>query len=47
MHDLAFLLLVYPLSEYEGALDSAYYHADASIKLLTSLPSVSFMEASA
>ena len=33
MHDLAFLLLVYPLSEYEGALDSAYYHADASIKL--------------
>ena len=35
MHDLAFLLLVYPLSEYEGALDSAYYHADASINLLT------------
>ena len=24
---------MYPLSEYEGALDSAYYHADASIKL--------------
>ena len=23
---------MYPLSEYEGALDSAYYHADASIK---------------
>ncbi|WP_412519437.1 hypothetical protein [Staphylococcus simulans] len=33
MHDLAFLLLVYPLSDLEGALDSAYYHADASIKL--------------
>ena len=33
MHDLAFLLLVYPLSELEGALDSAYYHAEASIKL--------------
>ena len=33
LHDLAFLLLVYPLSEYEGALDSAYYHADSSIKL--------------
>ncbi len=30
---VVFLLLVYPLSEYEGALDSAYYHADASIKL--------------
>lgn len=33
MHDLAFLLLVYPLSELEGALDAAYYHAEASIKL--------------
>ncbi|RIN80504.1 hypothetical protein [Staphylococcus simulans] len=33
MHDLAFLLLVYPLSDLEGALDSAYYHAEASIKL--------------
>ncbi|MCU5746925.1 hypothetical protein N9R04_09570 [Staphylococcus sp. SQ8-PEA] len=33
LHDLAFLLLVYPLSELKGALDSAYYHADASIKL--------------
>ncbi|WP_436860011.1 hypothetical protein [Staphylococcus caeli] len=33
MHDLAFLLLVYPLSELKGALDSAYYHADSSIKL--------------
>lgn len=33
MHDLAFLLLVYPLSELEGPLDSAYYHAEASIKL--------------
>ncbi|MGI2313477.1 hypothetical protein ACQ28U_03895 [Staphylococcus cohnii] len=33
MHDLAFLLLVYPLSELQGALDSAYYHADSSIKL--------------
>ena len=32
LHDLAFLLLVYPLSEYEGALDSAYYHAASSIK---------------
>lgn len=33
MHDLAFLLLVYPLSEIEGALTSAYYHAESSIKL--------------
>ncbi|GEP83857.1 Uncharacterised protein [Staphylococcus piscifermentans] len=33
LHDLAFLLLVYPLSEVEGALDSAYYHAESSIKL--------------
>ena len=33
LHDLAFLLLVYPLSEIEGALDSAYYHAQASIQL--------------
>ena len=27
LHDLAFLLLVYPLSEVEGALEAAYYHA--------------------
>lgn len=33
MHDLAFLLLVYPLSDTKGALDSAYYHAESSIKL--------------
>ncbi|PKI14570.1 hypothetical protein CW743_05010 [Staphylococcus shinii] len=33
MHDLAFLLLVYPLSDLQGALDSAYYHAESSIKL--------------
>ncbi|MES3705400.1 hypothetical protein ABFE52_06625 [Staphylococcus ureilyticus] len=33
MHDLAFLLLVYPLSELQGALDFAYYHAESSIKL--------------
>ena len=33
MHDLAFLLLVYPLSDLEGALDSAYYHAESSINL--------------
>ncbi|PNZ70261.1 hypothetical protein E2556_06615 [Staphylococcus croceilyticus] len=33
LHDLAFLLLVYPLSEVEGALDSAYYHAQSSIQL--------------
>lgn len=33
LHDLAFLLLVYPLSDVKGALDSAYYHAEASIKL--------------
>ena len=32
MHDLAFLL-VYPLSELHGALDSAFYHAEASIKI--------------
>ncbi|MCE5038740.1 hypothetical protein [Staphylococcus auricularis] len=33
LHDLAFLLLVYPLSEFKGALDSAYYHAESSIQL--------------
>ncbi|MCG7339805.1 hypothetical protein MHZ36_10920 [Staphylococcus sp. ACRSN] len=33
LHDLAFLLLVYPLSELQGALDSAFYHAQSSIKL--------------
>ncbi|UXR71948.1 MULTISPECIES: hypothetical protein [unclassified Staphylococcus] len=33
IHDLAFLLLVYPLSEVPGALDAAYYHAEASIEL--------------
>ncbi|MDU0451174.1 hypothetical protein [Staphylococcus chromogenes] len=33
IHDLAFLLLVYPLSEVPGALDAAYYHAESSIKL--------------
>lgn len=33
LHDLAFLLLVYPLSEVKGALDSAYYHAQSSIQL--------------
>ncbi len=33
LHDLAFLLLVYPLSEVEGVLEAAYYHADASIQL--------------
>src|SRR5699024_9334721 len=33
MHDLAFLLLVYPISELQGALDSAYYHAESSINL--------------
>ena len=33
LHELAFLLLVYPLSDVKGALDSAYYHAEASIKL--------------
>lgn len=33
LHDLAFLLLVYPLSDTKGALDSAYYHAQTSINL--------------
>ncbi|QLK85444.1 hypothetical protein [Staphylococcus sp. 17KM0847] len=33
IHDLAFLLLVYPLSDVAGALDAAYYHAKASIEL--------------
>ena len=33
IHDLAFLLLVYPLSDVPGALDAAYYHAEASITL--------------
>ena len=30
LHDLAFLLLVYPLSEYEGALDSAIKLTDGN-----------------
>ncbi|MBA8759663.1 hypothetical protein [Staphylococcus coagulans] len=33
IHDLAFLLLVYPLSDVPGALDAAYYHAKSSIDL--------------
>ncbi|MDO5375155.1 hypothetical protein [Staphylococcus rostri] len=33
IHDLAFLLLVYPLSDVPGAMDAAYYHAEASIEL--------------
>ncbi|MCG3401895.1 hypothetical protein K0017_06125 [Staphylococcus massiliensis] len=33
IHDIAFLLLVYPLSDVPGAIDSAYYHAKASIRL--------------
>ena len=32
LHDLAFLLLVYPLRD-RRELDSAYYHAQASIQL--------------
>lgn len=36
IHDLAFLLLVYPLSEVSGALDAAYYHAQSSVKLTES-----------
>lgn len=33
LHDLAFLLLVYPLSEVNGAFNSAYYHADRSVAM--------------
>lgn len=33
IHNLAFLLLVYPLSDVPGALDAAYYHAQSSIEL--------------
>lgn len=33
LHDLAFLLLVYPLSEVSGAFESAYYHATRSVEL--------------
>lgn len=31
LHDLAFLLLVYPLSEVKGAFDSAYFHAERAV----------------
>jgi hypothetical protein len=56
MHDLAFLLLVYPLSELHGALDSSNAFLSEMTgsgtacnnnicnKLFTSLPSVIFME---
>ncbi|EMV8560189.1 hypothetical protein AADD88_000963 [Staphylococcus pseudintermedius] len=33
IHDLAFLLLVYPLSDVLGAIEAAYYHAESSIDL--------------
>lgn len=33
IHDLAFLLLVYPLSDVPGAIEAAYYHAESSIDL--------------
>ncbi|MCE4955968.1 hypothetical protein [Macrococcoides caseolyticum] len=33
LHDLAFLLLVYPLSEVNGAFQSAYYHAVRSVEM--------------
>lgn len=33
LHDLAFLLLVYPLSEVNGAFSSAYYHALRSVEM--------------
>lgn len=33
LHDLAFLLLVYPLSEVNGAFNSAYYHAVRSVEM--------------
>ncbi|UTH14237.1 hypothetical protein [Macrococcus equipercicus] len=31
LHDLAFLLLVYPLSDVNGAFNAAYYHAKRSV----------------
>lgn len=33
LHDLAFLLLVYPLSEVTDAFKAAYYHAERSAEL--------------
>ncbi|TDM12272.1 hypothetical protein [Macrococcus lamae] len=33
LHDLAFLLLVYPLSDVSGAFNAAYYHAKRSVIL--------------
>lgn len=33
LHDLAFLLHVYPYSEHDGAFYSAYYHAERSMIL--------------
>jgi hypothetical protein len=33
LHDLAFLLLVYPLSEVRGAFNAAYHHAKCSVRL--------------
>jgi hypothetical protein len=45
MHDLAFLLLVYPLSELHGSGTAC--NNNICNKLFTSLPSVIFMDASA
>lgn len=36
LHDLAFLLLVYPLCEVNGAFDSAYYHAERAVYMTES-----------
>ncbi|GGB01192.1 hypothetical protein ERX37_08795 [Macrococcus hajekii] len=36
LHDLAFLLLVYPLSELTDAFKAAYYHAERSVQLTES-----------
>ncbi|TDL96594.1 hypothetical protein [Macrococcus carouselicus] len=33
LHDLAFLLLVYPLSDLTDAFKAAYYHAERSVQL--------------
>ena len=33
LHDLAFLLHVYPYSDHEGAFHTAYYHAERSMIL--------------
>ncbi|WP_414051013.1 hypothetical protein [Macrococcus animalis] len=44
LHDLAFLLLVYPLSEVNGAFNSAYYHALRSVDMTDRLEVKSLLQ---